>query len=206
MLGFAIVDRRASDKIAVWLTSRVAPLAVDHTNAVLVDPQRDSDGLETVRNLTRDRVVLLTEGSTPVGLPIDGEPLSVTAAAEDLAAEVQRHQTRVLDALNDYSLRPNPKTGRAPKSPRKVIPPEFGACPSAADFHPVENTPVGRALASANYLRAMWSWWLRTDHERARRASRPDGEPWMMPEDLAGSEVADLPDGFARRVHLQPEV
>lgn len=205
MLGFAIVDSRASGKVAVWLTSRVAPFGADHTNAVLVDFREDKEGLEKVRLLTRDRVVLLTAGSTTDGLPLESEPPTVASAAGDLATEVRRHQRRILSALREYAVRPYPKTGRIPKTPRKVTEPEFGRRPTEVDFQPMEDTPVGRALAAANYLRAVWSWWLRTDHERARRASRSDGELWM-PEGLSEPEVAELPQDLARRLRVQPQV
>ena len=77
MLGFAIVDRKpTANATAVWLTCRIQGCQVNHTNAVVI-PHDDERHDAKVRNLTADRAVVLTNGSTPP-LPF-ADALSVDA-------------------------------------------------------------------------------------------------------------------------------
>ena len=203
--SIAIIDNRDCTTVAVWISSRVTPLEVLNVNAVVVDIASDPDALEKVRLLTRGRAVMLTEGSTLDGLPVEGEPLTVDNVA-GLVSETEAHQQRILAAVHAYAVRPDPKTGRAPKNPRKIVPPTFPSSPSADDYQHDQATPVSRTLATANYVGRAWSAWLLTDDERCKRAVNAPGAPWMMSHDLSDPHVADLPPGFAGRLRTQPLV
>ena len=77
MRSVAIVDHRDGTTIAVWITTRVSSLSVSNVNAVVVNTVSDPDAIEKVRLLTRDRAVLLTEGSSADGLPVEGRTLTI---------------------------------------------------------------------------------------------------------------------------------
>lgn len=88
MRGIATIDRQpGSDEIAVWVTSRTE-LQAGHSNAVVINTASDPQAMEKVRSLTRCSAVLLTEGSTAEGLPLDGEPLT-SAELQTLLIEIE---------------------------------------------------------------------------------------------------------------------
>ena len=66
MLGFAALDHQPGGPVAVWLVSRTDSAEASSTNAVVVDPD-DPEAVRKVHGLTRDRVVVLTPGSTDEG-------------------------------------------------------------------------------------------------------------------------------------------
>lgn len=206
MLGFAVIDSRGGREVALWLSSRVARLGVEHTNAIVVDRLEDPDALQKVRVLTRDRAVLFTDGSTIDGLPVDGERLAAAELIAALTTDTERHQDRILAALRTWANRPDAKTGRVPKAPRKVVLPDFAPGLASGFNSQQEDTPGGRALATANRIRVVWLDWLGTENERARRAKSHEGEVWLMPEDLREPAIADLPEGVSGRLHVQPLV
>ena len=202
MPSIAIVDNKDAPTIAVWITTRVAPLAVSNVNAVVVDTAIDPQAHDKVRLLTRDRAVLLTRGSRLDGLPVEGDPLTVADIAS-LVSETAEEQQRILSAVAGFAMRPNPKTGHVPKKPRKIVLPEFPAAPNEFDFMPTEDTPVGRTLATANYLARAWSLWLQTDEERRKRAVDAKGRPWMMPDDMSCPQIVEVPKKFGSRLCVQ---
>lgn len=154
MRSVAVVDNRDGTTIAVWITTRVSPLLVSNVNAVVVDTATDPRAIEKVRLLTCGRTVLLTRGSTSNGLPADCEPHVIEDVGRLIVrTEVMQHD--VLEAVADQR--------------RKLAPPEFAAVPRESDYRPAQDTPVGRALATANYLARAWCVFLQTDDERRKR-------------------------------------
>lgn len=109
MHSFAVIDNQpGSSTIATWIVRRMAPLAVQNINAVVVDKLSDPHAMRKVRLLTRDRAVLLTACSTPEGLPIDGDPLTFADIAA-LISETEQHQKLILAAVEAHAWRPSPK-------------------------------------------------------------------------------------------------
>jgi hypothetical protein len=202
--SFAVIDNKAgSSTIATWVVARLEPLVVRNTNAVVVDMDTESDALAKVRLLTRSRIVVLTDRSIPEGLPLDFAPLSI----EDiglLIAETARLQELIGDAVEAYAWRPSLKTGSLPTSRRNIVPPRFPAGPTTVELRPHEDSPVGRALATANLLSAAWSTWLETEDERRRRCAITDGIIWMLPDDVREACTRALPPALAERAHIEP--
>jgi hypothetical protein len=201
--SFAVIDNQpGSSAIATWVVARLEPFLVQNTNAVLVDTQTDVDALVKVRLLTRSRIVMLTEGSTPEGLPLDGAALSIVELGV-LIAETERLQEQIIEAIEAYAWRPSLKTGAPPKSRRNIVPPRFPPGPTTVGLRSHEDSPVGRALATANLLRAAWSTWLETEEERRRRCATTDGIIWMLPDDLREACTRAFPPALAERAHLE---
>lgn len=199
MLGFTTIDSQPGrSQIAVWRTSRIQELQVGHVNAVVIDVEADPDVEKKVHSLTRESAVLLTDGSTISGLPIAGTP-ATTADLGDLLAEIAERQAAIVEAVAAYKRKSRSKT---------LIDPEFPDPPIAAHFEASDDTSPARALAQANFARAVWMSWLKTDDERRRRTVQPRTEitPWIMPEELNAPNVPDLPARFAARIQLQPAV
>ena len=95
MRGIATIDRQpgsraagqpGSDTIALWVTSSSEGMRGRHVNAVVIDSNTDPDASEKLRSLTRSSLVLLTDGSTLDGLPVEGGVLT-TADIDDLVAQ-----------------------------------------------------------------------------------------------------------------------
>lgn len=204
MSGFVSIDHQlGNSSLAVWVTSRIAESRVVHGNAVVMDLSSDQRALEKVRSLTRGAIIVATAGSELSGLPIDGRPLRAEEL-EDLLDESEAWQERIVAAVDAYAVRPDPKTGRVPRSPRKLVRPTFPARPKLQDFVPADDSSAQRALATANFIARAWAFWLHVEDERRRRTIGPKGEtPWMMPEELSSSAVAMLPPGFAATVNVQ---
>lgn len=199
MRGIATIDRQpGSDTIAVWVTNRAESLHAQNTNAVVIDSAKAPDAMERVRSLTRCCGVLLTEGSTLDGLPVEGESLTTTDI-DALVARTEAHQQAIIAAVVDYKRRTRSSGLKDPT---------FPSSPTRADFAPSDNTPSQRAFMTANYLGRAWSAWLKTDEERRRRTVRPQtGEtPWIMPAEMNAATVPDFPEDFAARLHVQPLV
>ncbi len=201
MLSFAVVDNLDWPIVAIWIVGRVTPVDAASVNAVVVDVDEDPNADDKLRSLTQGRVTVLTNGSTAGPLPMVGRMLVLSDLAS-LAVATSVQQERILEAVRAFAARPDAKTGRLPKTPRKIVVPEFNAIPIAADFPPRADTPPCRALAAANYLAALWSLWLQTEDERRRRASTANGDPWMMPDGLADRQIAELPSEFAEALTI----
>ena len=154
MRSVAVVDNRDGTTIAVWIIASVSALLVSNVNAVVVDTATDPRAIEKVRLLTCGRSVLLTRGSTSAGLPVDCEPRVIEDVGR-LVARTEAMQQEILLAVADRR--------------RKLAPPEFALVPHESDYRPAQDTPVGRALATANYLGRAWSVFLQTDDERRKR-------------------------------------
>jgi hypothetical protein len=191
MLGFAIVDRQpTATATAVWLTCRIEETRANHTNAVVIahdDERYDAK----VRALTTERAVVLTSGTSP---PL---PFAHTLAVDTfdcLIDETFAYQQRIAEAV---------AAARTPK--RKLIMPAFPrTVPKlATDEH---DEPQFRALSVANYVAAVWRFWLTTDEQRVRRTINPKtGEPLgIMPEELGDPVLAEFPPGFAELVKPEP--
>lgn len=202
VLGFAVVDNADPKEVAIWLVSRTATSEVKNTNSVVVDA-RDPESQSIIRALTADRVVLLTTDSTPVGLPMDVAALT-TDDLVSLMSEADAQYERVLAAVDEYAIRPDPKTGRRPTKPHSIVRPEPPAHPREMAFQATENSAAARALRTANYLGSVWSAWLEVEQQRVRRTRTASGDLWMMPETLADPDVAELPEPFAARMEIQP--
>lgn len=198
MRGIATIDRQPNaEQIAVWITNRDGTKATN-TNAVVIDVNSDPSVVERVHSLTRCCAVLATDGSTLDGLPLEGEPLTVSDVSA-LLDEVEKHQQRIIDAIEDYKRRTRSTS---------LVEPTFPARPHREHFMPTADTAAQRALTTANYVGRAWSAWLTTDEERRRRTVQPKtgNTPWIMPEDMNAATVPHFPDEFAARLHEQPLV
>lgn len=203
MRGFTIIDAQTpSSDVVVWVVGRNPdqPLRPRSTNAVVIE-RGDERLAAKVYALTRDCVVVATPGSDPAVATYDGEHLTLDNF-EVLLAATQTHREAINEALSMYAVRPNPKTGKAPASPRKITRPVFLSLPKWSDFEPREISVTAQALAAANYVGAVWHAWLATDNERASRVESP---PRMTPE-LSDPQVAEFPAAFARLLTPQPVV
>lgn len=203
MRGFVTIDcQPGSGLMALWTTSCIESVPA-HVNAVVIDQQEDPDVLWKVRTLTRDAAVVMTDGSDPSGLPLDETPHGIEAIAA-LADHALALQRRILDAVEAFAKRPSAKTGAPPNSPRKIVYPDFEPVPEMGQFAPTSTTTQHRALAAANYVRALWSYWIATDEQRRRRTRSPKGvSPWMMPADLGGPGLELLPVGFLAELRIE---
>lgn len=194
MLGFAVIDRQPGASVtAVWLTSRVAPDRVGHTNAVCIH-EDDTNGRAKVRALIADRIVILTTGSEPP-VPL-ASPMTVESV-ESLVAETVEQQKRIVEAVDAY---------RARSRGRNLVRPEFPAAPEPPNLDIAGEDTAHRALATANYVARAWTAWLTTDEQRRRRTVDPrkGTSPWIMPEHMGSPTVAEFPAAFAEQVQLEP--
>ncbi|WP_153995411.1 hypothetical protein [Mycobacteroides abscessus] len=191
LLGFAILDsQRSSDETAVWLTCRDGS-RVGHTNAVVI--RRDDEHHDyKVWSLTAGRAVVLTAGTTP---PLAFQHTLSLDAFDGLVRETSDHQKSIAAAVADYA--------RRGKNPNLVIP-TFAKAPQLAMNS--RDQPAYRALSVANYVAGVWAAWLGADEQRLRRSVDPrTGEtPWIMPEELGRTVLAEFPQGFAQLVHAEP--
>lgn len=198
MRGIATIDRQPeAEVVAVWVTSRQGQDAA-HANAVVIDFAADPNAVEKVRSLTRCCAVLVTDGSTLHGLPVEGAPLE-SADLDALLVEVAERQEAVRDAIRDYKRRTRSSA---------LIEPQFAEAPTASDFVHKDDSASARAFAMANFLQRAWTSWLRTDEERRRRTVQPKTglTPWVMPEEMNEPTVSDFPARFASRLNEQPLV
>jgi hypothetical protein len=137
MLGFAIVDTKPTAKAtAVWLTCHLDGCRVNHTNAVVIAHDDDRHEIK-VWNLTADRTVVLTDGTTP---PITFEHTLAVAAFAGLLDETFVYQQRIIDAVADYSKRTKNKN---------LVTPAF-ASNRAELKSDGRDEPAYRALSAAN--------------------------------------------------------
>lgn len=191
LLGFAILDSQpSSDETAVWLTCREGS-RVGHTNAVVI--RRDDEHHDyKVWSLTAGRAVVLTAGTTP---PLAFQHTLSLDAFDGLVRETSDHQKSIAAAVADYA--------RRGKNPNLVIP-TFAKAPRLAMDS--RDQPAYRALSVANYVASVWAAWLGADEQRLRRSVDPrTGEtPWIMPEELGSTVLAEFPQGFAQLVHAEP--
>ncbi|MDR2973471.1 MAG: hypothetical protein LBV00_01980 [Propionibacteriaceae bacterium] len=208
--GIVTIDRLPnSTQMAVWVSSRIRNASADaemnatgkatgtsvsNVNAVVIE-MADPSISEKIHSLILHSIVVLTTGSTPDGLGIDGEALSPDDF-EALADETEEQQGRILHALEVYA-KTNPKTGAVLKKPKPITRPTWSPRPLIEYFRPREDTPAQRALSTANYICAMWEYWLSTDEERRTRVESPRR---MTPE-LSSPIVPDFPPQF--RAFLQ---
>jgi hypothetical protein len=193
MLGFAIVDRQPAAKAtAVWLTCHLDGSRVNHTNAVVISHDDDRHDVK-VWNLTADRAVVLTDGTTP---PIMFKHTLAVDAFADLLDETSAYQQRIIEAVADYAKRTKNKNLITPAFARKQ-----------AELKPDgRDEPAYRALSGANYVRDAWAAWLATDEQRVRRTINPrtGNPPWIMPEQLGSTALADFPPEFGQLVLPEP--
>lgn len=197
MLGFAIVDHRAEcGTAAVWLISLLASNRADHTNAVTINLDSDDDALKKLHALTRDRLVLLTAGSTSDGLPVTSSTLSIEDVAS-LAEHTEAHQDRIVEAIDAYAKR---------TKNQNLVRPTFDRAVSPDEFVPSEDTPTQRAFQAANYAARVWTNWLTTDEERRKRSENPRTKksPWIMPAEMSSKVIEPLPATFAKAFSVQP--
>jgi hypothetical protein len=198
MLGFAVVDfRLKSDVVAVWLTSRITATRADHTNAVTVELEEDENALQKVHALTRDRLVVMTDGSTSAGLPIGADTLTV-ADISSLSSEIEAHRQRIVEAIDSYAKKTKNRSLVRPTFTDIVLPDSVVA--------PGEESPTQRAFQLANFVSRTWTDWLVTDDERRRRSTNPRTKksPWIMPEHLSSSVIDELPANFRERFVPNP--
>lgn len=203
MRGFITIDRQpGSDAVALWATSR-SDKTPNHVNAVVTDLAEDRDALWKIRTLTRDAAVVITDGSDPAGLPLDALPHTM-ADMKRLCDATRTLQQQIVSAIDAYAMMPSPKTGKPPKSPRKLVYPEFADSPQQPDFVPCDDTPQQRALAGADYVRAAWRFWVDAEEQRRQRIRSPKGvTPWMMPAELGAAEVTVLPATFLASLRVE---
>lgn len=193
MLGFAIVDRQPKAKAtAVWLTCHLDGSRVNHTNAVVIAHDDDRHDIK-VWNLVADRAVVLTIGSTP---PIMFQHTLSVEAFANLVEETSTFQRRIIEAVADFAKRTKNKT---------LVAPAFLG--NRIELKPDDrDEPAYRALSGANYVRDAWSAWLATEEQRVRRSVNPrTGEPpWIMPEEIGGTALAEFPPAFGQLVQPEP--
>lgn len=220
MRGFVTIDRQpGANIVAVWVSARVGgggaereleteqedgPSGTAQTlnvNAVVIDQCEDPLAIEKVRSLTRSSVVVATAGSDLEGLPIAGEPLR-TLDFDALLDETEVQQRRIEEALVAYATRVSPKTGKLLK-PKNMARPRWAPRPDAAQFEPCEDSAAHRALATANFVRAAWQYWLSTDEERRVRAKPSGRTPSRMTPELRSPMVTDFPPRFAASLQEQ---
>lgn len=184
MQAFAVIDNRQdNDKVAVWIVSKQPPAGAGNTNAVVMD-RTDSKVQGAVRSLTRSGAILVTEGSSLDGLPVDGRALTMTDVS-DLIEETSKVREHILDLVRYLRRKP----------------PTFVPMPSLDHIQPAEDTPTQRALQTANFLARVWTAWLDTDQQRRRYAADPKTKDFgRLPDDLSGPQALDFPPGFAHRV------
>lgn len=196
MQGFAVIDNQPDTSVvAIWHTTRVAATAVEHTNAVAVDLDLDPEARLKVHSLTRERVVLITDGSALTGLPVS-QPVLTTMDIDGLVEETARHQERILSAVEDYVERTRK---------RAIVRPTFSTAPVVPPSSEPLQAPTERALAVANYLARGWRRWLIAEEERLKRTTDSNGKsPWMMPHELGDPACAELPAELAARAVPQP--
>ncbi len=195
MLGFAIVDNQpAATATAIWLTSRLEGSQVGHTNAVVI--RHDDERHDTkVWNVTADRAVVLTTGTAA---PIAFKHTIELKAFDSLLAETSGFQKRIIDAVAEYAGRTKSKN---------LVGPAFTA--HWIELKPADHDePAYRALSAANYVRDVWAAWLATDEQRLRRTINPRSgrAPWIMPDDLGATTLAEFPPEFGQRVKPEPLV
>lgn len=191
-MGFATVDRQPrADATAVWITSRTGDNFVRNTNAVVI-AHDDPEYRAKVRALTIGHSVVLTEGST--------RELPFTHAVgvdvfEYLIEATARLQDHIAAAITEYAERKN----------ATLVVPKYLPVPELVIVEPDE--PRFRALATANYLVAVWTAWLFTEEQRQRRTISPRTQetPWIMPAELNSPIIAALPAAFADRVKPEPQ-
>lgn len=192
MLGFAIVDRQpTANATAVWLTCHLEGSRVNHTNAVVI-PHDDERHDARVWNLTADRAVVLTNGTTP---PLAFEHALSVEAFDGFIDETSAHQRLIADAVADYAAR---------TKNRNLVTPEFPRSPKLSIDE--RDEPEFRALSVANYVAKVWSQWLATDEQRVRRAINPrtGTTPWIMPDELGNPLLAEFPPKFDELVQPEP--
>ncbi len=198
MRAFSVIDNQPeAETVAVWVTSRGFGTEPTHANAVVIDKAADPDAAEKVRSLTRMNLVLLTEGSTAEGLPVEGDVLT-TADIDLLVRETETLQEAIRTGVARYQK----ETGRS------VAFVEFPRSPGRQDF-PLQGPQArDRAFQTANYLLKAWKAWLVTEAERQHRSINPRSKttPWMLPEDLSSPTMALLPTALTDRAQPQPQV
>jgi hypothetical protein len=195
MLGFAIVDRQPPAKAtAVWLTCHLDGCRVNHTNAVVILHDDDRHDVK-VWNLTADRAVVLTDGTTP---PIVFKHALAVDAFAGLLEETSVYHQRIIEAVADYAKRTKNKNLVAPAFARNRV----ELKPDSRD------EPAYRALSVANYVRDAWAAWLGTEEQRVRRTINPrtGKPPGIMPDELGSTELADFPAEFGKLVLPEPLV
>lgn len=188
MHWIATVDRqRDAEEVAVWVTSNTPGDRAMNVNAVVMNVD-DPDTTQKFVSLTQDRILLLTDGSSLEGLPFEGDPIGA-GDLERLLDEVSDHQAAILAAIADYRRRTKSKS---------LVDPKFTSRPSRDLFVPSDDTPSGRALALANFAKAIWTAWLQTDLERIKRTVQPKTglTPWIMPAEASDQATSDFPPEF----------
>jgi hypothetical protein len=190
MQGFAVIDSRfGEENVAVWIVSKVPPAGAGNTNAVVV-ARTDPRAQEALRSLTRSRAVLVTDGSSLAGLPVDSCALTITDV-HDLIEETSKVREQILDMVRYLRRKP----------------PRFVPIPSPDRFQPAEETPTQRALQTANLLGRAWTAWLDTDQQRRKYTVDPKAmDAGLLPDDLSGTDSLEFPPGFADRVVAEPLV
>jgi len=197
MLGFAVLDHRPNgDVAAVWLTSRISATRADHTNAVKVDLDAE-DALVKIHALTRDRLVVLTGGSTFDGLPIRSNPLTVDDL-NSLTSEIKIRRRQIVEAVDAYAKKTKNRNLVRPAFKDLLLPDSFVA--------PEEEASTQRAFQLANFVARTWSDWLDADDERRKRSINPRTKksPWIMPEHLSDSVIEEFPAALQERFVPEP--
>jgi hypothetical protein len=193
MLGFAIVDRLPkANATAVWLTTHIEGSLVNHTNAVeiLHDDERHD---YKVWALTADRVVVLTQGTTP---PIPFMHAHGIDVFDGIIDETFAHQRLIGAAVTAYAERTRN---------RNLVTPDFSKERPKLTMDERDG-PAYRAFSVANYVAKVWGLWLTTDEQRVRRTINPRTKksPWIMPKELSDPVLAEFPPEFAQLAKPEP--
>lgn len=196
MRGFAVLDcQPGSPLVAIWLTKRVGHTSVEHTNAVLLDMTSDAKARVKAHSLTRDVVLVLTEGSVPDLFLVSGTFLT-RADFDELGLVAHELGLGVAAGVDAYVKRTRKYALNRPNFPSTPVSSE----PPSADA-----TPTERALNLANHVQAAWVRWLVAEDERSRRTTDGRGNsPWMMPPELATTGFSEFPVEWATQLKRQP--
>ncbi len=155
ILGFATVDRQPNAQMAIWLTSLWGTRAA-HTNAVVTT----SDDQSSIDALLARRILVLTPGTEMQATPSALTPEVLGARFTQAVME----ERAAIDAAIEEHAR---QTGN-----RNLIRPDWAPAPIAPEELSGLDVPQ-RTLAVANYVAALWQWWIGTESERRRRMSFP---------------------------------
>jgi len=150
-----------------------------------------------IHALTRDRLVVLTGGSTIDGFPISSNPLTVDDLCS-LTSEIESRRRQIVEAVDAYAKKTKNRNLVRPAFTDLVLPDSFVA--------PEEEASTQRAFQLASFVARMWTDWLDTEAERRKRSINPRTKksPWIMPEHLSSSVIEEFPAGLQERFVPEP--
>jgi hypothetical protein len=177
MLGFAVVDDNPeTGALAVWLTSHTTPTGAGHTNAVIF--AAGNRHVVKIAAMVADRYLVLsprTEATVAALTSLPGQAVDIDELARETVKTQEDLEAQFRAWVMGSTKRKHLSQPRWPAVPAEVSPWNDG-------------DPAGVvAMATANYVAAIWAAWLATEAERVQRRS------FLIPDD---AQVRQLPPGF----------